>query len=452
MGPGCADYPPPGAATPRAAIPALFLGGDARAGGRAACLALFAYALSDAAGPTGGGGASALASLGARFGLAAPALAQWRLAQLLDEAGAGAGAGAAAAAAALEAAVAVAPAAAAPVVPWRLGAALSALGRPDAGLALLRARGCGAAACLAEAAAGLDARLACGLLAEAYTEARAFWEQLATRKKARGEGGSGADAVDADAAASALMIRLATAAAASGDLAAVCMLPLAPAEEAALAGWLGAGGGGSPDGPLAQVLFYLQRGRVPEAAVAAAAGGGLPTTPAGRAALDLLRAAAQGLPPAQRAALVGGGGAGAGATVTGSVVVVPAGGAPPPGARPLIPAGLLDERPGGARLVVTGATATAAAPFTTSTGWVTSQGRPEGGGGGRHDGGGEDATPAPVPAAAVLTLPPVLVGGAPAPAAPAWRADKGAGGGEAGFLKPEVGGGGGGRGKRVRRG
>jgi len=429
--PGAPDYPPPGAATPRAAIPALFLGGRASCDGRRACLALFGYALADAAGGGVGGAAGThLAALGARFGLPSPALAQWRLGALLDEAGAGGPA----ADAALDAAVGTVPAAAAPDAPWRLGAALSAAGRPDAGLALLRARGAvGAATTLEEAVAGLDARLACGLLAEGYGGARAYWEAQARA--------GGAAAASAEAAAALLTTRLAAKAAAAGDLAAVCLLPLAAVEEAALAAWLlkkgqeGPGGRGGQEGALALTLFHLQRGRVPEAA--AAAGGGLPATSAGQAALDLVRAAACALPLGQRALVVvrrGGGGGEGGGGPDAPVTLLPAGAPLPADWRPLVPAGLTEDAPGLRVVVVQGDGGAAAAPLTTSTGadpWV--------------EGGGKGGDAGPPPAAPPALRAPVSV--TAAAAAPAWRAGRG----EAGFLNPpalEVGGGG--RGKRAR--
>ena len=296
VGGGAAFYPPPG--PPRAAAPCIFLapveggdgGSDAAATSAATRLDLFAYLLADAGAPP-----STLASLGARFGAPAARVARWRLQALLDEARAGGPAGDAA----LDEAAGAAPTAAAPDAAWELGAAFVELGRPDAALVLLRARGAaadGAPPPLAEARAALAARLECGLFSEAYIEARRHCDAL--------DGAAKEDAV-AD-----LTTRLAEWGARAGGLPALSVFPLTPAEEKALLAWLVSPAGAAADGPLHAVLYHLMRGRAADALLTAAATGApSPDTGAGRAALDLLRRAAADLPPALRAAAVVAGGA-----------------------------------------------------------------------------------------------------------------------------------------------
>lgn len=292
-GGGAAFYPPPG--PPRAAAPGIFLapvdGADDPAATTAARLDLFAYALADAGAPP-----ATLAALGARFGAPAARVARWRLQALLDEAMVGGPAGEAA----LESAVGAAPTAASPDAPWELGAAFVELGRPDAALVLLRARGVAVGGGtsplpLAEARAALAARLECGLFSEAYIEARRHCDAL--------------DGPDKDAAVVDLTVRLAEWGARAGGLPALSVFPLTPAEEKALLAWLVSPAGAAADGPLHAVLYHLMRGRTADALLTAAATGApSPDTAAGRAALDLLRRAAADLPPALKAAAVVAGG------------------------------------------------------------------------------------------------------------------------------------------------
>lgn len=276
------------------------------------------------------GGVASLPSLGARFGSSSAAVARWRLSQLLDEALANCSSSlsfsssnpASDSNAALDAAVRAVPAAASPDAPYELGKALVALGRPEAALALLRARtksgfssvsfahgGSSSSSStpfetrLDEALTNLSARLECGLLSEAFTEARAAAARAAPF-------GSKEHA----AAARALTVALARWAADNGELPSVALFPLSQLEERTLLDWLASSeeeGSDRNDAVLQTVLFHLQRGRAPEALLAAAAaqGGKLVKGGSGSAAaaaaeagaLELLRQAARSLPAAQRA-------------------------------------------------------------------------------------------------------------------------------------------------------
>lgn len=233
--------------------------------------------------------------------------------------------------AALDAAVRAVPAAASPDAPYELGKALVALGRPEAALALLRARtkssllssapssrgGGGSSsppssfeARLDEALTNLSARLECGLLSEAFTEARAAAARAAP-----------VGSKEHAATARALTVALARWAADNGELPSVALFPLSGLEETALLDWLSSEGeeeegAGRGDAVLQTVLFHLQRGRAPEALLAAAAapggklvksgrggrGGNDPASAAAEAgAMELLRQASRSLPAAQRA-------------------------------------------------------------------------------------------------------------------------------------------------------
>lgn len=288
------------------------------------------------------GGAASLPSLGARFGSSSAAVARWRLAQLLDEALAlssssssgeplASSSSSADSSSVLDAAVRAVPAATSPDAPYELAKALVALGRPEAALALLRARtkssfssssSSSASASannrnsstsssfetrLDEALTGLAARLECGLLSEAFTEARAAAARAAPV-------GSGEHA----AAVRALAAALARWAADNGELPSVALFPLSGLEERALLEWLESeeeeGANGRGDAALQTVLFHLQRGRAPEALLAAAraeggrlvkpTSGGAARNAAEAGALELLRQAARSLPAAQRALLL----------------------------------------------------------------------------------------------------------------------------------------------------
>jgi len=361
------EYPP--ASTPRAAAPAIFLSGGASPSALSAKLDLFAYCLADAGeeliffedlrvsfqGPTKkniqpsnlpffrlspptttkkkSGGAASLPSLGARFGSSSAAVARWRLSQLLDDALANIGDPSSDDSFSLDAAVRAVPVAASPDAPYELGKALVALGRPEAALALLRARTKSSFSSsssrdsssdfetrLDEALTGLSARLECGLLSEAFTESRAAAARAAPV-------GSREHAV----AVGRLAVALARWAADNGELPSVALFPLSSLEENALLQWIGSEEANRDDAVLQTVLFHLQRGRAPEAllaaakaeggrlvkpssAAAAAAGGrGGALVAAEAGALELLRQAARSLPAAQRALLLlapGGGSSG----------------------------------------------------------------------------------------------------------------------------------------------
>ena len=367
--------------------------------------------------PPNTGGAASLPSLGARFGSSSAAVARWRLAQLLDEALANNNEPSSSSDA-LDAAVRAGPAAASPDAPYELGKALVALGRPEAALALLRARTNSSFSSssssrsqnsnnsfetrLDEALTGLAARLECGLLSEAFTEARAAASRAAPS-------GSREHA----AAVRALAVALARWAADNGELPSVALFPLSGLEERALLEWLGSSGdeeGGSnkrDDAALQTVLFHLQRGRAPEALHAAAralaegggrlvknssssvGGMGDKNAAAEAGALELLRQAARSLPAAQRALLllkaapVGSGSSGAAAALSSSPLRLLGPGEPvPEGSLRLVAEGLADVP--AARLLSTGGGGAHAPPplllSLTSEAWM--ERRRAGGGGG----------------------------------------------------------------------
>ena len=227
----------------------------------------------------------------------------------------------------LDAALRAVPAAASPDAPYELAKALVALGRPEAALALLRARtkssfssssrsssfrGTSSTTSfetrLDEALTGLSARLECGLLSEAFTESRAAAARVAPV-------GSREHAV----AVRELAVALARWAADNGELPSVALFPLSSLEEKALLDWLGSEEANRDDAVLQTVLFHLQRGRAPEALLAAAkakggrlvkassaaAGGeGERNAAAEAGAMELLRQATRSLPAAQRALLL----------------------------------------------------------------------------------------------------------------------------------------------------
>lgn len=296
-------YPPRGAAS---AARAIFTAGGCGEDACRAKAALFCYYLLDAGPPDaaaapGGGAADAYA---AAAGLPAALALEVRAGYLLDAAAGGERPEAAAAAARLL------PGGARDGTPLKFVRVLAARGMPDAALALLRAaRGGGLAAPSApEALAAARARLACGLLAEAFCGVAAF----AAAEEARGGAWARANA------AALLVPELAAAAEASGQLGSLAALPFAAAEERALVAWLR--GRAQAGAACAEALpaYYLARGRGAEAVAASAlldaadaarggAGVGLPPAAASqkRALAEARRAdvatrVLPALPPAQR--------------------------------------------------------------------------------------------------------------------------------------------------------
>jgi len=292
---------------------------------------------------------------------------------------------------------------------------LVALGRPEAALTLLRARTKSSFSAkksttansksnsttfdlrLDEALTGLSARLECGLLSEAFTEARAAAARAAP-----------VGSKEHNTAVGALTVALARWAADNGELPSVALFPLSSIEEKALLGWLasaaGSETGGRSDAVLQTVLFHLQRGRAPEALLAAsrAEGGKLvkggnvaPATAAAEAgALELLRQSARSLPSAQRALLLssaeGGGGGSAPSSLSpflSSLRLLAPGEPVPPagGAERLVREGLAEDLPA-ARLLVSAAGGSALPPpllaSLTSEAWMETRAGAGGGGNG----------------------------------------------------------------------
>ncbi|KAI8471484.1 MAG: hypothetical protein J3K34DRAFT_520563 [Monoraphidium minutum] len=400
-------------ASPAAAVEALFGGaggGGGAAVGRRAALGLLHYYLADGGWAAPGGRAAA--AYARAFRLPPGLVAEWGAQQLLDRVGSGGGSGGGGGEAELSRACELLLGAASVSTPFSVVEALAAAGRPDAALAVQRARGGagGGGGGLREAGVLLDARLACGLLEEAHAAMRAHVEQLPPRER--------------QAQLAALMGRLLEWAAGRGDggLQRVAALPLSGGEEAALAGWLEArAAAGVADGGLLP-LYYLQRGRTLEALAAYSrwrdapgAAAAAPGTPAAARAArlgPLLAAAAAALPPCLRGAALpgGGGGGGGGGGATGllsglpgmgaeaagpALLLAPRGPEPPVFLSPLVP-------PGGP------AAAGEAEP-------APSAGGEAGAGGGGDDGGGAPlmaaAGGAPDGEAALAAAPAALPGG-----------------------------------------
>ncbi|KAK9828966.1 hypothetical protein WJX72_003102 [[Myrmecia] bisecta] len=248
------QYPP---ASVEKAIAGLFLEGSTHPAAWHAKLAMFLYLLLDT------GLISSTEGFRQAFSLTASQVAQWQAQYLLDDAALGP-----AAEASLEAACQLLPGFASPAMPFKFVEALAARGRPDRALAVLRARGrvssppsnpkhlpstaaSGGAQSLHEALTGLQTRLACGLLTEAFMELRAYTAELRAGVRAHH--------------ASVLIRQLADWALENHALNDITQLPLSDLEEQVLCQWLQQKAGeGSPAGDHLP-LYYLQRGRIAEA-------------------------------------------------------------------------------------------------------------------------------------------------------------------------------------------
>lgn len=154
----------------------------------------------------------------------------------------------------LDAAAATLPLAASPATPAKIPAALLARGRPEAALAVLRAAG-DSAATLARAdraAAGVGARLACGLVEEAFLHARQCAAAATAEHGAAGE-------VRRDE----LVAQIARACVAERAAPRLVQLPFDDAEEAALTAVLEALASARPESCAgdALVVYFLQRAR-----------------------------------------------------------------------------------------------------------------------------------------------------------------------------------------------
>ena len=161
----------------------------------------------------------------------------------------------------LDAAARVLPLAASPNTPAKIPAALLARGRPEAALAVLRAAGDGASLAKAErAAAGIGARLACGLIEEAFLHARQCVDAAGC---SQGEGERAMRRAE-------LVAQIARSCLACGAAPRLVQLPFDEAEEASLVAELEAIAGEAPGGAAgdALVTYYLQRARPLEAEAA----------------------------------------------------------------------------------------------------------------------------------------------------------------------------------------
>ncbi len=425
-------YPPPG---PERLVAALFLAGDSSEEALRAKLACLAYYLAD-------GGflppADLPAELGRRLGVLPPAAVAWVLRLFLDDAGPAApppapglpaaGDGAPPPGGALAQAANFLPGCDAGALPFQALRCFLRGGRADVALRLLRQRpGAGGGGPLDEAAAALAVRLANGLLAEAFIEARRHLAAV---------GAAAPAALPAHA--ERLVGDLLAWGAANGGLHAVARLPLAPGpEEDAAVAWLAAAAGEVPQAGLMLSLFYLIRGRAPEALAAYAAhcpaadvdGGGEEEMEEGgrlgelRAQLAALLGAAARALPAPQAGL---------ATRRAAAPALRAAGADGAGGAAPLAAGLPGAGAPAAPALVAEGPSLAATPFVGSVAAMAAGARAARGAGG--GGGAAPAAPAPRPllfggGPAGGSAAGTPRAGTPAPFAPATAGTPGGGGG-----------------------
>ncbi|KAK9824980.1 hypothetical protein WJX81_002675 [Elliptochloris bilobata] len=227
VGSAAFSYPP---ASLEKAVAGVFLSGGAGEATWQDKLALLLYLLSDA-------GIADLEAFRLGFSVPPAQLAEWHAAALVDQALAGP-----TERASLDTACLLLPGAATAGTPFLFVEALAKLGRPEEALAVLRA--------LEEAETALQIRLDCGLITEAFLEARRCCDHVPAEQRGPHT--------------RALVRRLAEWAQRARMVHEVIQLPLNALEEQAMCGWMEEQAAAGGRAAHALPVFYLLRGRIAE--------------------------------------------------------------------------------------------------------------------------------------------------------------------------------------------